>query len=120
MDTRELYALYFGTIGFAVLTAQDGRQAIDVATEHQPDVVVMDLSMPGMDGATAMERLKRDARTRTIPIILLTGFPLLAIERRVLEAGAAVFLTKPCLPEDLEQHVRRLLGDRTGPLTRPV
>jgi two-component system, cell cycle response regulator DivK len=109
-DTRELYALYFKTLGFTALTAYDGQQGVDAAIQHRPDVIVMDLSMPVMDGRTATQRLKRDARTRTTPVILLTGYPLQAIERGALEAGADVFLTKPCLPEDLEQHVRRLLG----------
>jgi two-component system, cell cycle response regulator DivK len=115
-DTRELYALYFRTVGVTVFTADDGRAAIDAALSHQPDVIVMDLSMPVMDGATATQRLRRDARTRTTPIAMLTGFPMHAIERGVIEAGADAFLTKPCLPEDLEQHVRRLLhAKKPGP-----
>jgi CheY-like chemotaxis protein len=112
-DTRELYGLYFRTLGFTVVTAVDGQAAIDAALEHRPDVVVMDLAMPRIDGITATEHLKRDARTQKTPIILLTGYPQRAIERGAIEAGVDVFLTKPCLPEELELHIRRLLDDES-------
>jgi two-component system, cell cycle response regulator DivK len=109
-DTRELYALYFRTRGFTVLHAMDGRHGIDVSMVRQPDLIVMDLSMPEMDGIAATHALKRDARMRHTPIILLTGYPLRAVQAGAIEAGADAFLTKPCLPEDLEQHVHRLLS----------
>ena len=109
-DTRELYSLYFRSRGCTVMTAQDGVAAIDVAQRHRPDAIVMDLSMPGLDGVSATRRLKRDARTRHIPILILTGYPMRAIRDGALEAGANAFLTKPCLPEDLEQHVQRLVA----------
>ena len=109
MDTRELYALYFRSLGFTVLTADDGEAGIATAATQRPDVIVMDLAMPRLDGISAIRRLKADKRSRDIPVILLTGYPERAIRGGAVEAGAAVFLTKPCLPEDLETHVRRLL-----------
>jgi CheY-like chemotaxis protein len=72
----------------------------------------MDLSMPEVDGITATQRIRRHPRTRNIPVILLTGYPQKAIQRGALEAGVNVFLTKPCLPEDIELHVRRLLESK--------
>ena len=114
-DTRELYSLYLTHQGFAVVTADDGHAAIEMARQHQPDLIVMDLSMPRVDGVAATNRLKRDARTRRIPVIVLTAHPLKQNQQRAQEAGAALFLTKPCLPEELEQHVRRLLGGVTAP-----
>jgi two-component system cell cycle response regulator DivK len=87
----------------------DGEAAIQKAVWSRPDVVVMDLSMPRLDGIGAIQRLKRDARTRQIPVIIFTGYPYKAIEQGALEAGADAFLTKPCLPEDLEQHIQRLI-----------
>jgi two-component system cell cycle response regulator DivK len=62
-----------------------------------------------MDGITVTRTLKRDARLRHTPIIILTGYPLRAVQEGVLEAGADAFLAKPCLPDELEQHVRRVL-----------
>jgi len=111
-DARELYAMYFDHVGYSVRAVADGQAAIDAAVEMQPDVIVMDLSMPQVDGITATERLRQHPRTRDVPVILLTGFPQKAIERGALEAGVDVFLTKPCLPEDLESHVRRLMESK--------
>ena len=109
-DTRALYCLYLTYRGFKVLTARDGEIAVEMALRHRPDVVVMDLAMPRLDGVAATRRLKSDARTRHTRIILLTAHPLEAVQQGALQAGVDGFLTKPCLPEDLEQHVRGLIG----------
>ena len=113
-DARELYATYLDHVGFSVRVVADGEAALAAAVELQPDVIVMDLSMPHLDGITATRRLRLVPRTRNIPVIMLTGYPQKAIERGALEAGVDVFLTKPCLPEDLEAHVRRLLESKRG------
>jgi CheY-like chemotaxis protein len=83
-----------------------------MARDVRPDLIVMDLSMPRVDGITAIQRLKQDPRTQAIPVILLTGHPSKAAEHGALAAGAAIYLTKPCLPEDLEQHVSKILKAR--------
>lgn len=111
-ETRELYSLYLRHQGFQVLTAGDGQGAIEIASSLVPDIVVLDLSMPRVNGITVTQVLKREPGTQKIPIIMLTGYPSLAIEQGALEAGVAVFLTKPCLPEELDEHVRRLLARR--------
>jgi len=107
-DVRDLYREYLTARGFRVATAPDGDSGIAAARRYRPDVIVMDLAMPWVDGITATRRLKADARTRNVPVILLTGHAYRAIDQGALEAGAAVFLTKPCLPEDLEAQIRRL------------
>jgi two-component system, cell cycle response regulator DivK len=112
LDVREMYAEYLRHRGFSVLTVPDAQQGIEVAVQARPDVVVMDLAMPGMTGTTATRRLKNHPRTWRIPVVILTGHPALAIEEGVIEAGAARLLTKPCLPEDLEQHVFSVLGSQ--------
>jgi two-component system cell cycle response regulator DivK len=106
--TRELYAIYFQSRGFNVITAHDGAAAIQVALDHEPDVIIMDLAMPQFDGITATQRIKGDARMSRTRVILLTGYAGYAAERGSVEAGADLFLTKPCLPEDLERHVNQL------------
>jgi two-component system, cell cycle response regulator DivK len=108
-DARELYGVYLSHQGFSVVLAADGASAVNTAIRLQPDLVVMDLSMPYLDGIAATQHLKAHPRTHNIPVILLTGYPSRAIERGALEGGVDVFLTKPCLPEDLERHVRGLL-----------
>jgi CheY-like chemotaxis protein len=107
-DAREIYGTYFTGRGFSVVTANDGAAAIQVALDHRPDVIVMDLAMPQFDGITAAERIKGTARTQRTPVILLTGYPQYVVEQTALERGVDRFLTKPCLPEELERHVNEL------------
>jgi two-component system, cell cycle response regulator DivK len=114
-DTREMYAAYFESRGFRPITARDGEQAVALATSRRPHAIIMDLAMPWLDGIGAIRRLKQNPRTRVIPIILLTGYPDKAVRDGALEAGATVFLTKPCLPEDLEAAVRGLLDRPANP-----
>ncbi len=108
-DVRQMYSEYLTHQGFQVLTAADGAAAFEMAFALRPDVAVLDLAMPRLNGISVTNRLKRHRRTSKIPIIVLTGYAFKAIEQGALEAGAAAFLTKPCLPEDLEEHVRRIL-----------
>jgi len=109
---RELYAMYLDHVGFSVRVVADGHAAVDAAVNMRPDVIVMDLAMPGLDGLAATQLIRRHRRIRDTPVILLTGYPHAAIERGALESGVDVFLTKPCLPEDLETHVRGLMESK--------
>jgi len=115
VDTRELYAAYFRHRGFDALTAPDGDAGIDLAVRTKPDIIVMDLAMPRLSGLSAAHHLKHDPRTGKIPIILLTGYGRRAIEGGAMDKGVDVFVTKPCLPEDLEEHVHRVLSRQTPP-----
>jgi two-component system, cell cycle response regulator DivK len=112
LHTRNLYSEYLTFCGLGVVSSPDGGSALVMARALRPDAIVMDLAMPGVDGITATRQLKADPKTRDIPVAILTGFGYRAIEMGVLEAGADLFLTKPCLPEDLEQEVRRLIASR--------
>lgn len=107
-DTRELFALHFMSQGFDVETAPDGIAAIEAARRLHPDIIVMDVMMPCLDGIRATRELKRDPRTANIPVVLLTAYPIHAMKSGVLETGAT-FLMKPCQPEELEDHVRGVL-----------
>ena len=89
-------------------------RALPVRHVGSIDVVVLDLSMPRVDGVAATTRLKEHPQTRHIPVIVVTGFPHEAAQRRAIDAGADVFLTKPCLPDELEAAVRSLLGRRAA------
>jgi two-component system cell cycle response regulator DivK len=109
MPTRELYTEYLTFRGLGVVAAAEAESGMALAHTLKPDVIVMDLAMPGLNGITATHRLKQHPRTRRIPVIVLTGYAFRAIEQGALEAGADVFLTKPCLPEELEVKIRSLL-----------
>ena len=110
IDAREMYAEYFAFAGFDVIEAANGEEAVSKALELTPQVILMDLSMPGVDGWEATRRLKADRRTRDIPVIALTGHALTGFSESAKLAGCDAFVTKPCLPDALVEEVRRLLG----------
>ncbi|HEY9420475.1 MAG TPA: response regulator [Thermoanaerobaculia bacterium] len=111
---REIFAEYLEYRGFRVATAADGLEAIEKAFDLRPDVILMDLSLPGIDGWEATRRLKADERTRDTPIIALTAHALASAHEKAREVGCNSVVTKPCLPKDLEQEVRRQLEARTS------
>ena len=108
-DNREVYAQFLEFAGFRVEFAVDGIEAVDKAAALRPDVIVMDLSLPRMDGWEATRRIKDAPATRDIPVIALTGHAVSESKRRAQEVGCAGYLTKPCLPEALVSEIRRLL-----------
>ena len=108
-DAREMYRDYLEFSGFRAETARDGREAIDKARALQPDLILMDLSLPGMDGWTATRQLKSDARTSAIPVVALTGHALAGSSDGARQAGCDAFVTKPCLPDELVIELRRIL-----------
>ena len=108
-DAREMYAAYLQFSGFDVVEAANGLEAIEKTTELQPDIVLMDLALPRMDGWEATRRLKNDARTKHIPIVALTGHALAGHAEGAREAGCDAFVTKPCLPDALVAEIKRLL-----------
>lgn len=109
---REIFAEYLEFRGFRVATAADGLEALDKAFELLPDVILMDLSLPELDGWEATKRLKSDDRTRTIPVIALTAHALASAHDKAKAAGCDSVVTKPCVPRDLEAEVRRQLAAR--------
>ena len=108
-EGREVCAEYLAFRGYRVATAEDGMEALDKTRELLPDVILMDLSLPRLDGWEASRRLKGDERTRHIPIIALTAHALQSARERAVEAGCDAVVTKPCPPRDLEAEVRRQL-----------
>jgi CheY-like chemotaxis protein len=107
-DSRAMYAEYLARSGCRVVEAGDGRRAIAVAHERLPDVVVIDLSLPVVDGCAAIRLLKGDGETASIPVIVLTGHATLRDAKRAKDAGCDAFLVKPCLPSALLALVRKL------------
>src|SRR3989442_2015078 len=101
--------MYLDHTGFRVVEAANGHEALDVAFSSVPDVIVMDLSLPGLDGWEATRRLKGDARTRHIPVLALTSHALEGFSEGAKEAGCDGFITKPCLPDELMAEIRGML-----------
>ena len=110
--TYELYSDVLASAGFAVIGADNGEDAVRQALEHEPDVIVMDYELRGMDGVAATELLKADPRTADIPVMMLTGH----VARRQLEraraAGCDAFVSKPCPLDRLVGRVQKLVDER--------
>ena len=109
-DAREMYAEYLQYSGFRVAEARNGNEAVAQARSLRPDLILMDLSLPGMDGWEATRVLKADEATRHIPIVALTGHALAGASEGARKAGCDSFVTKPCLPDDLVIEVKRMLN----------
>jgi two-component system, cell cycle response regulator DivK len=109
-ESRRLYATYFSQAGFRVEEAGQGFQGIEKAFKAAPDVILMDLLMPALDGWETIRLLKGRARTRAIPIIALTGDTKENDLKLARNAGCDALLIKPCLPEIVFAEVQRLLN----------
>jgi CheY-like chemotaxis protein len=105
-DDRALYREHLVASGFAVETAADGDEAVLVAQSTVPDLVLMDLDMPRVDGWEAARRLKSLPSTMTIPIVALSGFHQTAFVMRAISMGCIQFVPKPCFAKDLETIIR--------------
>jgi CheY-like chemotaxis protein len=107
-DTRELYAAYLRNEGFRVEVARHGLEAVERTFKVLPDVILMDLLMPTLDGWEAMRLLRSRPHTRRIPIIALTGDKEIRDLKLAKNAGCDVVLLKPCAPEEVRAAIRRL------------
>jgi CheY-like chemotaxis protein len=115
-DAREMYAESLLVSGFRVAEAADGAKAVELARSLSPDVILMDLSLPGVDGWEATRQLKADARTQHIPVVALTGHALSSAIDAAREAGCDRFVVKPALPEVVIDEVRRAISKKEAPV----
>jgi CheY-like chemotaxis protein len=111
-DSRELYAEYLADAGFRTDVAADGEEAIAQAYALRPDLIVMDLDMPRIDGREAIRQLKADPATKNIVIIALTGHGLADHGKAVYDVGCDEYLTKPLSPDALAAAVKAALACR--------
>ena len=112
-DTLELYALGLSALGFEAITAAGFAQASRCAWESHPDIVIADLTLQGGDGWQLIRDLKGQARTRDIPVVLLTGYNAPALRERAEREGCAALLVKPCPPDELAIELRQVLDTTT-------
>jgi CheY-like chemotaxis protein len=95
--------------GYEIVIGRNGREALELAAREKPSLIVMDVSMPEMDGLTALTQLKANPETAKIPVIMLTVRGQAMARQQAEQSGAAVYLTKPFSPSQLLAEVRRLL-----------
>ncbi len=111
-DNRDLTTRMLSFYGFQVVTAATAEEGLVLAREVQPHLVLMDISLPGMDGVEATRRLRQDPRTAHIPVVALTAHAMKGDRERFLEAGCNDYLSKPFAPDQLLEVVRRNLRGR--------
>jgi CheY-like chemotaxis protein len=109
-ELRQLYVQELTISGFDVIEAANGLDAIAHSSAQFPDVILMDLSLPVLDGWEATRRLKSDSRTAHIPVVALTAHDGSGELQRATRAGCDWFVPKPCPPNDLIEEVRRVLA----------
>jgi two-component system, cell cycle response regulator DivK len=109
-DAREMYSEFLRFSGFEVIEASNGIEAIQRAIETSPDIVLMDMSLPVMDGWEATRRIKADHRTSGIPVVAITGHAVTSMFEGARRAGCDAFIAKPCLPEDLVKEINTVLA----------
>ncbi|HEV2762495.1 MAG TPA: response regulator [Pyrinomonadaceae bacterium] len=109
-DNRELLRLMLSSDGYTIREARDGREAVASARDETPRLILIDLSMPHLDGWGALKELRADPRTRDVPCVAVTAFASDEDRRRALDAGFDAYLAKPFRARDLTQLVERLLA----------
>ncbi len=100
--------------GYTVVIAEDGQQGVDMATSERPDLILMDMSLPVMDGWEATRRIKESGATKSIPVIALTAHAMSEDRDQALAAGCEDFDTKPIELDRLLEKINRLLGAETA------
>lgn len=109
-DNRIVFSTVLQHFGYEVSQAVTGDEGLALAQSNPPDVILMDISVPGIDGFELTRRLRGFQSTASIPIIALTAHALASDKRKAMEAGCDDFLTKPCEPKRVVETVRRWLA----------
>jgi len=113
-DALDIWSIYLQSVGFRVSTAIDGASAIAKAKSLRPDLMVLDLELPGISGFDVARTLRADAGTKDIPLIAATGYSHMRQLTFAREVGFDAVVVKPCDPDMLLLEIERLLGDDLG------
>src|SRR5687767_10881553 len=108
-DALEIWGLYLRSLGYDIETADDGLKAVEQAHRYHPDIIVLDLELPGITGFEAAVRLRQSPQTRAIPLIAATGYSHVKQLDQARESGFDSIVVKPCEPAALVAEIERLL-----------
>ncbi len=109
-DNRRIVVKVLSVEGYDIVEATDGVQALARARSEQPDLILMDLALPNMDGWEATRRLKADPETRAIPVVALTAFAMRGDEEQARAAGCDDYIPKPARPVAIREVVKKYTG----------
>ena len=115
-SSRELLRLVLERAGYAVLDAEDGNQAVERAHSGNPDLIMLDLQMPGLDGYGVLAALRKEVRFQDLPVLALTASAMRGDKEKIMAAGFTDYLAKPAGPEILRETVARLLREAPAKL----
>jgi CheY-like chemotaxis protein len=113
-DLRDMLGHFLAANGYRVVGAADGHEAVAAATGERPDLIVMDLGMPGMDGLAAVAEIRQQAAAAETPTLILSAYDRLEYRTEALSAGCVGFLVKPVEPAELLRTIRLLLPAGDG------
>ena len=109
-DNRQIVSDLLTSVGYELLVATNGQEGVDMAVAQRPDLILMDIQLPVLDGYEATRRIKADPALRQIPIIAVTSYALSGDDVKALEAGCDAYLTKPFSPRALLAKIREYIG----------
>ena len=109
-DNRQILRDLLGMAGYEMVEAHDGAEGVAQATEHKPDLILMDIQMPVMDGYEATRQIKANPELRAIPVIAVTSYALSGDEEKTRAAGCDGYVAKPYSPRLMLSKVREILG----------
>lgn len=109
-DEREIQTAMLGHLGYEVSTAEDGERGLEMATESPPDMILLDIAMPRLDGFEVCRRLRADPRTSGVPVVFFTASVVGDLEERAREAGATALMVKPVDPHEVAKTVEQTVG----------
>lgn len=110
-DNRQILRDLLGMAGYTLVEAGDGAEGVAKAVEHRPDLILMDIQMPVMDGYEATRRIKADPVLKSIPVVAVTSYALSGDEAKTREAGCDAYIAKPYSPRQMLAKVREILGE---------
>ena len=110
-DNRKIIRDVFAPTGYEIIEAENGEEALAAIAKARPDLILMDIQLPIMDGHTATRRIKADPALRSIPVIAVTSYALSGEEKKAREAGCDDYIPKPYSPRELLAKVRQYLSD---------
>jgi two-component system cell cycle response regulator DivK len=111
-DNRRILRDLLVAVGYEVIEAVDGEEAVDLAAKHVPDLILMDIQLPGIDGYEATRRIKANPVLKSIPVFAVTSYALSGDDTKAFEAGCDEYIAKPYSPRALLAKVREYLADR--------